>query len=79
MGSPAELKETLAAACGTRAVVVKRGEIFLVEHVRIHLDEVDGLGDFLEFEAVLGPTVSAAEGKIQVNALARRSASKRSN
>jgi predicted adenylyl cyclase CyaB len=34
-------------------VVRKRRELWLVDNVRIHLDTVDGLGTFLEFEAVL--------------------------
>jgi len=34
-------------------VVRKRREILLVENVRIHLDDVDGLGTFLELEAVV--------------------------
>jgi predicted adenylyl cyclase CyaB len=69
---PAELKEALAHACGTRVVVDKRREIFLVDQVRIHLDQVLGLGEFLEFEAVLGPRLSAADGRTQVDELARR-------
>ena len=39
---------------GTPLVVVrKRREILLWDNVRIHLDEVDGLGTFLELEAVV--------------------------
>ena len=53
-------------------MVDKRREIFLADNVRIHLDQVAGLGDFLEFEAVLGPRVSALEGQRQVDALALR-------
>ena len=34
-------------------VVRKRRELWLVENVRIHLDDVDGLGTFLELEAVV--------------------------
>ena len=34
------------------AVVRKRRELLLLDNVRIHLDEVDGLGTFLELEAV---------------------------
>ena len=49
----AELKSMLAAALGVKAVVEKRREIFLRGSVRIHLDQVAGLGCFLEFEAVL--------------------------
>jgi homotetrameric cytidine deaminase len=50
------LRETLAAALGVRVVVAKRRRLLLWENVRIHLDEVDDLGSFLELEAV------AAEG-----------------
>ena len=35
-------------------MVDKLRQIYLFQNVRIHLDRVDGLGDFLEFEAVLG-------------------------
>jgi predicted adenylyl cyclase CyaB len=37
-------------------VVRKRRELWLVDDVRIHLDTVDGLGTFLELEAVVGAT-----------------------
>lgn len=33
--------------------VVKRRELWLLNNVRIHIDEVQGLGDFIEFEAVV--------------------------
>ena len=49
----AATKELLTAALGCRAVVRKHRELFWHENVRIHLDTVDGLGTFLEFEAVL--------------------------
>lgn len=35
------------------AVVRKRRELWLLDNVRIHLDAVDGLGTFLELEAVV--------------------------
>jgi adenylate cyclase, class 2 len=34
-------------------VVRKRREIHLLDNVRIHLDDVEGLGEFLELEAVV--------------------------
>jgi predicted adenylyl cyclase CyaB len=34
-------------------VVDKRREVLWVENVRVHLDRVEGLGDFLELEAVV--------------------------
>ncbi|MGH7803620.1 MAG: class IV adenylate cyclase [Candidatus Binatia bacterium] len=36
-----------------RCVVAKTRELLLLDNVRIHLDRVDGLGTFLELEAVL--------------------------
>jgi predicted adenylyl cyclase CyaB len=53
--SPAAMKLALAGALGVKVVVAKRREIHLYHNVRIHLDDVDRLGQFLEFEAVLGP------------------------
>ena len=53
IAEPALLKAALTAALGVRRVVDKRREIFLADNVRIHLDDVAGLGTFLEFEAVL--------------------------
>jgi adenylate cyclase, class 2 len=77
ISDPAELKRGLAATLGIRAVVDKRREIFLVDNVRIHLDEVAGLGTFLEFEAVLGPSsagrlVDDDAGRAQLADLRRR-------
>ena len=43
----------LAAALGIRTVVRKQRTVYLHKNVRIHLDAVDGLGTFLEFEAVM--------------------------
>ena len=51
---------------GIRAIVIKRREVFLHRNVRIHLDEVYGLGDFIEFEAVLGWGIDEAAGQAQV-------------
>jgi homotetrameric cytidine deaminase len=51
--APESLVEALHAALGTTVVVSKRRRLLIWEGVRIHLDEVDGLGSFIEFEAVL--------------------------
>jgi adenylate cyclase class IV len=42
----------LAAAIGIRGVVAKRRHLLLWRSVRIHLDEVEQLGTFIELEAV---------------------------
>ncbi len=49
---PASLKALLTEILGLHRVVEKEREIFLYENVRIHLDDVTGLGTFLELEAV---------------------------
>lgn len=53
VSEPELLEAALSGALGVRGVVRKRREIYLWHNVRIHLDEVDGLGSFVEFEAVL--------------------------
>jgi adenylate cyclase class 2 len=45
----------LQAALGLGGVVAKRRRLHLWHGVRIHLDEVDGLGSFIELEAVAAP------------------------
>jgi len=47
-----ETEEALAGTLGIVAVVNKTRRLFLFEGVRIHLDSVEGLGDYIEFEAV---------------------------
>ncbi len=37
--------------------------------LRIHFDRIDGLGTFLEFEAVLGPETDDAVGRKQLQEL----------
>lgn len=67
----AALTAALAAACGLRGVVVKRRALWMWHNVRIHLDAVEGLGSFVEFEAVLGAEDDEAEGHQRVAALQR--------
>ena len=45
------LKEALAKANGIKVVVKKRREIYYIENVKFHIDEVPGLGCFVEIEA----------------------------
>jgi homotetrameric cytidine deaminase len=63
---PAGLRAALAAAEGIAAVVEKRRRLLLWDTVRIHLDEVEGLGSFLELEAVAQPGSDLAREKEQV-------------
>jgi predicted adenylyl cyclase CyaB len=67
---PASLKALLSEILGVHRTVVKEREIFLYENVRIHLDRVDGLGSFLELEAVFDGSPSAeAEQRHKVDFL----------
>ena len=53
IAEPAAMKAALAERLGVRGTVSKRRALFLWHNVRIHLDDVAGLGTFLEFEAVI--------------------------
>jgi predicted adenylyl cyclase CyaB len=66
---PESLLATLRAAVGIVNVVRKRREIYLWQNVRIHLDDVEGLGQFLEFEAVLSPEIDETAGRRQLETL----------
>jgi len=44
-------------------VVKKRGRLFMVGQTRLHLDKVDGLGDFLEIEVILSENQLIDEGE----------------
>jgi adenylate cyclase len=59
---PDGLTETLKAALGLRGVVRKQRTLYLVGQTRVHLDQVEGLGDFVELEVVLGVGQSVEEG-----------------
>lgn len=66
--NPGALKATLVRQWGIKAVVRKRRHLWLWQgRVRIHLDHVEGLGDFLEFEAVLDPAPPADSSDARPN------------
>lgn len=46
------LKKTLIQANGIKVEVKKKREIYFIENVKFHIDEVQGLGSFLEIEAI---------------------------
>jgi len=52
VGDGAALRAALAESLGIRGVVSKRRRLLLWNDVRIHLDQVEGLGCFVELEAV---------------------------
>ena len=46
------LKNVLEKANGIKVVVDKQRKIFFIENVKFHVDEVKGLGSFVEIEAI---------------------------
>lgn len=45
------LKEVLSKSNGIKTVVIKKREIYYIGNVKFHIDEVPGLGTFVEIEA----------------------------
>jgi predicted adenylyl cyclase CyaB len=58
----ATTKRLLAAVHGERGIVRKQRVLYLAGQTRIHLDRVEGLGDFLELEVVLGLDETVDDG-----------------
>ena len=59
---PDSLADALGRALGVRGVVRKKRSLYMVGRTRIHVDEVEGLGDFLELEVVLADEESKEAG-----------------
>jgi predicted adenylyl cyclase CyaB len=61
---PTPLRALLTRALGIRGTVRKQRIVVLVGNTRIHLDTVEGLGDFLELEVVLSEDDDIAAGEV---------------
>ncbi|HYN58292.1 MAG TPA: class IV adenylate cyclase [Rubrivivax sp.] len=72
VGDPAALREALARGCGVIGRVRKRRWLLLVGATRIHLDRVEGLGDFIELEVVLRQDQPDEEGQAIAERLMRQ-------
>jgi predicted adenylyl cyclase CyaB len=70
-GLAVQLRAALTAVLGVAVVVEKSREVFLHHNVRIHLDDVFGLGPFIEFEAVIDGEIDDAAGHEQLVGLQR--------
>ncbi len=64
-------KSALSAALGIRAIVRKRRTLYMAGQTRIHLDEVEGLGDFVELEVVLLDGQTTEDGTAIADSLMR--------
>ena len=54
MGDVEGTKSVLSLALGAIGSVKKVRTLYMVGQTRIHLDKVEGLGEFVEFEVCLG-------------------------
>ena len=54
IAEPEKTRAMLTRALGAIATVRKTRILMMRDHIRLHLDSVDGLGEFGEIEAVLG-------------------------
>ena len=73
---PAALREALARACSLLGRVRKRRWLLIVSDgafsTRIHLDRVEGLGDFMELEVMLKDEQTDAQGQAVAENLMRQ-------
>ena len=62
----------LSRLLAVRGRVVKRRELFLVDRTRVHLDDVEHLGTFVELEVVLRDEESIEDGRREASELMHR-------
>ena len=60
---PDTLKTVLTKSNGIRGIVKKKRILYKIGQTRIHLDDVEGLGKFLELEVVLMSDQSTKDGE----------------
>jgi predicted adenylyl cyclase CyaB len=60
---PENLKTTLSLALGIRGTIRKTRYLYLVGQTRVHLDDVEGIGQFMELEVVLNSGQTDEEGQ----------------
>jgi len=69
---PHMLKVVLAAAYGIRNAVRKTRECHMHGRTRIHIDDVESLGNFLELEVILEETEDERVGEIEIYELMKK-------
>lgn len=66
---PDGLRRTLSEALGVLGRVRKRRRVIMIGRTRLHLDRVEGLGDFMELEVVLEDGESIDAGMQEAESL----------
>ena len=67
--TPESLREVLSLAYGVIGRVIKRRTLYMIGRTRVHLDHVEGLGQFMELEVVLEHGEPTASGMQQAELL----------
>ena len=67
--APDKMRGVLTQGYGQTGRVRKHRTLFLIGRTRVHLDRVEGLGDFMEFEVVLAEKESTEFGVSITNEL----------
>jgi len=69
---PVSLKQVLATSLEIRGVIKKKRLLYIMGNTRIHLDEVENLGSFLELEVALNSGQKVNEGIAIANNLMKK-------
>lgn len=67
---PDSLHEVLTQSLGASTVVEKERHLLLLDHTRIHLDTVDGLGTFVELETIVTDELVEADAFDEIKRIA---------
>ncbi|XP_074481531.1 uncharacterized protein LOC141761806 isoform X5 [Sebastes fasciatus] len=60
---PSSLRAVLSDALGVKGEVRKERRLFLIGQTRVHLDTVEGLGNYMELEVVMRPEQTVEDGQ----------------
>ncbi|XP_070785374.1 adenylate cyclase CyaB-like isoform X2 [Enoplosus armatus] len=60
---PPSLRAVLSDALGVKGEVRKERRLFMIGQTRVHLDTVEGLGNYMELEVVMRPEQTVEEGQ----------------
>ena len=65
--NPEAMHSLLTTALTTRGIVTKERHVYTIGRTRIHLDRVDGLGDFVELEVLLAQDDEEEDGHAEAH------------
>lgn len=69
---PETMETLLRCACGVRGIVDKTRELYVHQGVRVHFDDVRGLGRFVELAIILGEEGDSGAARATLLDTARR-------